>query len=322
MNTNKDSSQYTKQQKTRSISAYYAQFASTLNSGLLIRGPVGVSNLDSSIEPDIVMGNLYYQAVPLPISTVTTTIGPVVTLIYAYFLTSGSSTWAAPATVTSPITYWLVGGGGGGGGAYDFGIGGGGGGGSVVTGTYAVTRGTSYTVIVGAGGAGGTGNSGTSTETNGAAGIATSFNAGGGGPSAFGGGGGYAARNFPGGLSAGGAAATAGSASVGGSGNNAVTPTQAGGAGGGSTGAGGTSSTSAIGLGGAGTSLAFPGINSGNAKTYGNGTRGLPSFGPGNDGDNGAANTGDGAQSGAATLVGGQNGGTGGSGLVVLRYYA
>ena len=317
MNTNRDSSQYTKRQKTRAISAYYAGFASTLNSGLLLRGPLGVSNIDGSIEPDIRTGNLYYQSVPLPISTVTTTSGPVGTLTYAYFLTTGSSTWTAPATVTSPITYWLIGGGGGGGGGYDLGVGGGGGGGSVITGTYAVTPGTSYTVIVGAGGAGGTAT--LSTETNGSNGVASSLDAAGGGPSALGGGGGYAGRNIPSGAGQGGAAATPSSRSVGGSGNNAILINGAGG-GGGSSGAGQGNLGASGGIGGAGTSLAFPGINSGNARTYGEGSDGA-SPSSRRDGFSAPANRGSGAQGGSASSPDAAQGGAGGSGLVVLQYY-
>lgn len=76
---------------------------------------------------------------------------PAYNTYYAVFTTTGSSTWVAPATCQSPITYWIVGGGGGGAGAFDQRGNGGGGGGSVITGTYFVVPGTTYTIFVGAG---------------------------------------------------------------------------------------------------------------------------------------------------------------------------
>jgi len=76
---------------------------------------------------------------------------------------NSSSTWTAPAGVTS-VNVAMVGGGGGGGYAMQSttsgstsNAGGGGGGGGVVRGTVSVTPGTTYTVTVGAGGAGGSG---------------------------------------------------------------------------------------------------------------------------------------------------------------------
>ena len=60
---------------------------------------------------------------------------------------TGTSTWVAPSGVSS-IEYLIVGGGGGGGN-------GGGGGGGVLTGTYSVTAGSSYSINVGGGAAGG-----------------------------------------------------------------------------------------------------------------------------------------------------------------------
>jgi hypothetical protein len=70
------------------------------------------------------------------------------------FTTTGTTSWTAPADVTS-VEYLVVAGGGGAGNGYDNAGGGGGGAGMVLTGNIAVTPGSSYTVTVGAGGAGG-----------------------------------------------------------------------------------------------------------------------------------------------------------------------
>ena len=243
------------------------------------------------------------------------------TLIYEYFTTVGSISWTAPATVQSPITYWLVGGGGGGGGAYDNGGAGGGGGGSFLTGTYAVTPGQSYTIIVGDGGIGGSGRTSLSppfVSTNGTNGDPSSFDYTNSGPQALGGGYGYnrSSQNANSGR-----AASVGTASEGGSGGGGGA---AGDGGGGSFGAGTANVGTTPGIGGTGISQTFPGINSGNSVIYGIGGNGAPNTNT--TGQTGTANTGKGGGGGGATsgspgtLT--KNGGNGGSGLVVIQYYA
>jgi hypothetical protein len=250
---------------------------------------------------------------------------PTYTTFYVEFTTTGSTTWTAPATIQSPITYWIVGGGGGGGGAHDGGGAGGGGGGVVITGTYSVVAGTTYDIVVGVGGAGGTGVTGNVTpETDGTDGSDSSFNAGGGGPVAAGGGGGFRSRALPQ-NGDGGAAASAGSGGIGG---NSGSTSRAGGGGGGASGSGtnGTVGTpGTAGTGGAGISFTIPGYNGGNAQVYGEGgdggTNRILAVGA-----SGSANTGKGGGGGGATFGNPTTnitiGGDGGSGLVVIQYSA
>lgn len=93
---------------------------------------------------------------------------------------TGTSTWVAPSGVSS-IEYLIVGGGGGGGN-------GGGGGGGVLTGTYSITAGSSYSINVGGGAAGGdrSGMNPNGTASNGQNSTAFGQTALGGGGGAFG----------------------------------------------------------------------------------------------------------------------------------------
>ena len=321
MNTNRDSSLNTLLKRARTVSAYQAGFKAAVNAGTAI-SPRGVSNLDASMLVDAAFVSLVQ--VPPTMPSVQSYV-PV--LMVAYF--TGTSTWTAPSTCVSPITYWMIGGGGGGGGAYDSAGAGGGGGGQIVTGTYAITQGQTYSVVVGLGGYGGQGShaggltpiqgSDTINETSGAAGGASSFDASNGGPQALGGGNGNRSRLY----TNTGAAATPTSASSGGNGGGAG---GSGGGGGGSSGAGagGThGSNQPGGAGGAGTSATFAGINSGAPVVYGVGGNGAtdPSLSP-VTGATAAANTGNGGGGGGSPGGNQASGGAGGSGLVVISFYA
>ena len=117
------------------------------------------------------------------------------------FTATGSSSWTAPAYVTS-VEYLLVGGGGGGGNGYDTAGGGGGGAGMVLEGNTEVVSGTTYTIQVGSGGAGG---GATRRNIPGQSGNSSEFN----GITALGGGGGGGSRTedqTPGGYGVGGLA--------------------------------------------------------------------------------------------------------------------
>jgi hypothetical protein len=266
----------------------------------------------------------YLASVSLPGSTT-----PTYTTFYEAFTAAESTTWTAPATIQSPITYWIVGGGGGGAGAYDQRGNGGGGGGAAITGTYAVVAGTTYTIVVGAGGAGGEGqgSAGASPgDTDGADGTDSSFDSAGGGPVAAGGG-----KGLDG---------TTGTPSAGGTGGIVTTGGNGGGggaSGGGGGGAGGNGTNGILsgvgpfvkagGIGGIGVSFTIPGYNGGNAQVYGAGGDGgaNPSSGFA-VGASGLANTGKGGGGGSAVSFapdpGRRMGGNGGSGLVVIQYSA
>lgn len=252
------------------------------------------------------------------------------TTYYVTFTTTGSTTWTAPATIQSPITYWIVGGGGGGAGAYDQRGNGGGGGGFAITGTYAVVAGETYTIVVGEGGAGGegqgtqSGGPGFGTHTDGEDGTESSFDASNGGPVAAGGGKGLIGAPFrQGGTLVSGVTTGGGGGGGGGSGG--------GGGGAGGNGTNGASGAGAAGgTGGTGVSFTIPGYNGGNPQEYGaggNGGRNPPSsFAVG---ASGSANTGNGGAGGSAAsfqppYAGGlrKMGGDGGSGLVVIQYSA
>jgi len=240
------------------------------------------------------------------------------------FTSTGSTTWTAPAGVTT-VSYLVVAGGGGGGYGH---YGGGGGGGGYRTSTLSVTPGTSYTVTVGGGGAGST--SGSSAGTNGEDSVFATITASGGG-----GGGSRADADSAADGGSGGGAAIGPS-----TGGQAVSPTQgyAGGdctglqygAGGGGAGAVGTdggatpggaggnglsssidgSATTRGGGGGGGGWTAHAGGGSG-----GGGTGGGSSVSP----TAGTVNTGGGGGGGGYT---GSyfNGAAGGSGIVILSY--
>ena len=234
------------------------------------------------------------------------------TITVQSFTTTGSTTWTAPAGVSS-LEYIIVGGGGGGGGGYDTGAGGGGGGGMVLSGTIAITPGTDYTVLVGEGGAASTSDYGRLNETAGGDGGSSSFGI----ITALGGGGGKASRIQTGGSGNGGAAQTLLASAVGGSGggNAGTSAGGSGGGGGGAAAAGTNGSPSARGIGGAGIILSL----SGSSIMYGAGGNGAQ----GNVatvGANGTSNRGNGGSGGGYSSGGARNGGAGGSGIVIIRY--
>jgi hypothetical protein len=231
------------------------------------------------------------------ITIVDTSTGPTVTS----FTSVGTTTWTAPAGVTS-VEYLVVGGGGGAGNGYDNAGGGGAGGGMVLTGTLSVTPTQSYTITVGDGGIGGanarTNNAGVDGNNSVFATI-----------TALGGGAGKGSRT----------SVAAGAAQI----SNTTAPTGGGGSGGGfggkggggSTGAGSNNSGTAGGAGGAGTSSSI----TGSSVTYGAGGAGANS-GVQNGGANGSTSTGQGGQAGGATSSNSTAGGKGGSGVVILKY--
>jgi hypothetical protein len=230
------------------------------------------------------------------------------------FTTVGSTTWTAPAGVTS-VDYLVVGGGGGGGGAYDVGGGGGGGGGLALTGTRSVIPGTTYNVTVGDGGTGGTGTGNGGGDTPGNNGSSSTFDT----IVATGGGGGGGSLDYTG---AGGAIGNAGTltAPTGGKGGRLNLPTTRAGGGGGGMGNAGSSSPSPSGdnYGAAGGS-GITNTLSGSSVVYSAGGNG-GDRGSDYDGANGANNTGNGGGGAAAVSFDGSSGGKGGSGVVILSY--
>ena len=218
------------------------------------------------------------------------------------FTTTGTTSWTAPAGVTS-VEYLVVGGGGGAGNGYDNAGGGGGGAGMVLTGTLSVTPGQSYTVTVGSGGTGG---ADTRTNNAGTAGNDSVF----GSITALGGGNGLGSRT----------GGTVGAAQIG----DTTAPTGGSGSGGGlggkggggAGGAGSANSGATGGAGGAGVSNSI----TGSAVTYGVGGAGGGAGAPTTDGANGTANRGNGGQGGKSASSDSAKGGDGGSGIVVIRY--
>ena len=252
---------------------------------------------------------------------------------------TGTSTWVAPSGVSS-IEYLIVGGGGGGGN-------GGGGGGGVLTGTYSVTVGSSYSINVGGGAAGGD-RSGINPRGNASNGQnSTAF-----GQTALGGGGGAFGAPWYGFLGSAGSSGGGGSydntsgggsgtAGQGNSGGRSDATSYGGGGGGGGAGqAGGnaTNESATVGRGGnggdgiasaiTGTSVYYGGGGGGGANTGGAAATGGSEGGNGGGGDGaktngagggaGTSNTGGGG--GGAEPTGGSNGGAGGSGVVMFRY--
>ena len=252
---------------------------------------------------------------------------------------TGTSTWVAPSGVSS-IEYLIVGGGGGGGN-------GGGGGGGVLTGTYSVTAGSSYSINVGGGAAGGD-RSGINPRGNASNGQnSTAF-----GQTALGGGGGAFGAPWYGFLGTAGSSGGGGSydntsgggsgtAGQGNSGGRSDATSYGGGGGGGGAGqAGGnaTNESATVGRGGnggdgiasaiTGTSVYYGGGGGGGANTGGAAATGGSEGGNGGGGDGaktngagggaGTSNTGGGG--GGAEPTGGSNGGAGGSGVVMFRY--
>jgi hypothetical protein len=233
------------------------------------------------------------------------------TLTISQYLDVGTTSWTAPAFVRS-VEYLIVGGGGGSGGGFDTGGGGGGGGGMVLTGTFSVTPGITYTVTVGDGGASGVSIRDPVSEINGLSGDDSIF----GNITALGGGGGYASRYTSGVSSSGGISVSGLTASTGGSGGGSAGDANGAG-GGGSSGNGANGVANVGGNGGAGTASSI----SGSATTYGTG-------GGGANGNStnapvaGVVNTGDGARGGGGASGQQQNGAKGGSGIVIIQYYA
>jgi hypothetical protein len=237
------------------------------------------------------------------------------------FTTTGTTTWTAPTSCLSAVTYYIVGAGGGGGGAYDNAGGGGGGAGSVITGSYFITPGATYSLTVGAGGTGGQGRTSLSpplVNTVGDDGETSQFDVANNGPFAYGGSGGKQSRinqNVVG---------TAGSSSVASGGGGGGGSTTGGCGGGGSSGNGTVGSNGVGGTGGSGTTVTFS--NGGGTLTFGIGGAGGRNLGSGYAvGDSGAANTGNGGAGGSVASGNPPSlqtlGGTGGSGYIRLEYY-
>ncbi len=228
------------------------------------------------------------------------------------FTSVGTTSWTAPAGVTS-VEYLVVAGGAGGGNGYDSGGGGGGAGGMVLTGILSVTPGNSYTVTVGYGGTGGADTRSNNNGTGGGDSVFASITSLGG---IYGGG---SRTNNPGpagtGVRLGGAAQVTNTVAP--KGGNGGGGGGAGGAGGGAGGAGGNGSgSSTAGTGGAGISSSISGLST----TYGAGGNGGTANVNNNDGASGGANTGKGGGGGSATGSDSGGGGNGGSGIVILKY--
>jgi hypothetical protein len=221
-------------------------------------------------------------------------------LVYTTPLTTN---WIAPDGVTS-VDYLVVAGGGGGGNGYDNAGGGGGGAGMVLTGTLSVTPGNSYTVIVGDGGVGG---ADARTNNAGTAGQDSVFE----NITALGG-------DFGKGSRTGGAVGAAQISNTNAPGGGAGSGGGFGGKGGGGAGgAGSANSGTTGGAGGVGVASSI----SGSSVTYGVGGAGANS-GTQNGGNDGTANSGNGGQAGGATSASSTGGGKGGSGIVIITYFA
>jgi hypothetical protein len=226
------------------------------------------------------------------------------------FKTTGTTTWVAPAGV-STINYLIVGGGGGGGGSYDGGAGGGGAGGLLLTGSRSVTPGQSYTVVVGAGGAGGIGIGNGGGDGLATAGGNSSFDT----TTAYGGGLGFGSLDNRTGTGGAQGDASTLTAPVGGKGGrNPQNGFGAGGGGGmGSAGATAVSATNASGGTGIVSNI------TGSTVTYGAGGRG-GRIQINANGSSATANTGNGGNGAGSSFADGSTGGAGGSGIVVISY--
>jgi hypothetical protein len=248
------------------------------------------------------------------------------------------------------IEYLLVAGGGGGASGYSAG---GGGAGGMLTGTISITNGIPYTVTVGGGGAGITGGSGTwlssdagSHGTNGGNSSIGSLliAVGGGGGAGFGGSGGGGVGRSGGSGGAGSyknsaGSGTSGQGNAGGTGSNAANHLGAGGGGAGATGGNAPDSGNSAGAGGTGVSSSISGsptyyAGGGGGGIYDNGGQQNASGGSGGNGGGGAGatNSRTNGSSGTGNLGGGgggagayepqawYTGGSGGSGIVIIRY--
>lgn len=272
------------------------------------------------------IGNL--QAFPVATGGTITTVGDfkvhTFTSSGTFQITAGSGT----------IESLVVAGGGGGGNGYG---GGGGAGGMIYTSPGAVLSSGSYAVTVGSGGAGGAtaspGSTGANSVFAGASTI-TALGGGGGGGNVSngsgggnGGSGGGAGGFSPGGGSISGGTGTGGQGSNGGNGNTTIPSS---GGGGGAGGSGGTASSTLPGNGGLGLSNSITGsavfyasggggcdaANVGSASAGGGAAGATGTSVPGN---NATVNTGGGG-GGSWYGAGGNVGGNGGSGIVILKY--
>ena len=115
MNTNRDSSQRTQYNKAKMIAAYNKSITDSITAGNVGLFPASSSDRSANIHTELVAGRIDCCVS----NGSTSNASPTYTTYYAIFTTTGSSTWTAPATIQSPITYWIVGGGGGGAGAFD-----------------------------------------------------------------------------------------------------------------------------------------------------------------------------------------------------------
>jgi len=224
------------------------------------------------------------------------------------FTTVGTTTWTAPAGVTSVNYLVIAGGGGGGSGNISSGrtrSGGGGGAGGTLYGTLSVTPGTAYTVTVGQGGTGSTSES--VWGVNGGNSVLSSV-------LSYGGGGGGSSSNEDGraGGSGGGAATTGagGAATPSGQGNAGA----AGGANSGSFVGGGGGSVTGAGSGTSGGGYYTSSI-SGTSTSYASGGNG------GQSGSQGSYSTSYGSGGGGGAYSSGtKTGASGASGIVIISY--
>jgi len=234
------------------------------------------------------------------------------------FTVVGTTSWVAPANITS-VSYLVVAGGGSGGGGSS---GGGGGAGGYLTGTLSVTPGTAYTVTVGAGGQ--------PSNVNGSNSVFASFTSigggNGGGTSGGSGGGQPSGGGFPTGYNIG--SGTAGQGNNGGAGNGGAN--YPGGGGGGAGSVGGNASAGVGGAGGTGLSTAISGSSTfyaagGGGGGQSGGTGGSGGSGIGGNGSMlgngtaGATNTGSGG-GGCGFNGAAQSGGAGATGIVIVSY--
>lgn len=253
---------------------------------------------------------------------------PNITLITRTFIPSTNTsdlntTWDAPASLSGSVTYLITGGGGAGGGAYDTGAAGGGGGGEVETGTFTATPGNTYTLIVGGGGTAPTPTYGPGNyEFNGNPGNDSSISGDITTITAVGGEGGNKSRSAPTGSGVGGIGFISPStASTGGNGAGNTSIGNSGGGGGGSSGNGGSGTGSDTGgSGGAGTTSSL----SGSSVTYGEGGDGARRnlFTYSLNGTAGTIGTSNGGGGAVSNVGSNRYGGDGGSGIIILQYYA
>lgn len=282
-------------------------------------------NAYASTDPGLDSGNATVDRTTVPGQTI---------LLYK---TAGSTTFKAPAGVTS-VRVMTIGGGGAGG--TDNG-GGGGAGGFTENSSFAVTPGTALSVAVGAGGtapaAPGSGKGG-----NGGNSVFGSITAVGGGGGGFHGGGAGSNGGSGGGAAGNGAASGGtGTAGQGNNGGSKIATTEGRNAGGGgATTAGSDATANAPGAGGNGTSSNITGstvsyagggggagrIDTGNTVAGGAGGSGGGGVGAGSNGVAGAGttNTGSGGGGGANNVSNAsdpiRSGGAGGTGIIVVRF--